>query len=377
EPIPDPPADGSCRIATYNIRQLYTALLTNTDEHGAGRDPRIVCAARIIQRVRPDVLLVLEIDHDYTDEAEGLDLNARRFVRAYLDQGPGAIDYPYIFAAPCNTGILSGLDLNNDGKTATPADLRGPDYPGDCFGFGEYPGQYSMAVLSRYPILTEQVRTMQKFLWRDLPGNHLPEAAFLPEAIGAARLSSKSHWDVPFAAGGGRLIHILASHPTPQGFNAPEDRNGRRNFDEIKLWAEYLKPDGAVYDDAGVCGGLAPGSHFVILGDMNAPETFGTEYDGMRAIDQLLCHPLIQNPGAMHASAGALRGHAPGPQDCRERWTHGMEDGSRSDYVLPSRSLRVTGGGVYWPAMGEDFASCIMAEHASDHRLVWVDVAAG
>jgi len=34
---------------------------------------------------------------------------------------------------------------------------------------------------------------------------------------------------------GGQVIHILASHPTPPVFDGVEDRNGRRNHDEIRL----------------------------------------------------------------------------------------------------------------------------------------------
>ena len=51
------------------------------------------------------------------------------------------------------------------------------------------------------------------------------------------RLSSKSHWDVPVNIGG-QIIHLLASHPTPPIFDGIEDRNGRRNHDEIRFWRE-------------------------------------------------------------------------------------------------------------------------------------------
>ena len=51
----------------------------------------------------------------------------------------------------------------------------------------------------------------------------------------------------------------------------------------------------------------------------------------------------------------------------------------RADYVLPSRNLRVTGAGVFWPVPGEPGAE-LTGEHPfpnSDHRPVWVDVAPG
>ena len=49
------------------------------------------------------------------------------------------------------------------------------------------------------------------------------------------RLSSKSHWDVPVRTPKG-VVHFLVSHPTPPVFDGPEDRNGKRNPDEIRLW---------------------------------------------------------------------------------------------------------------------------------------------
>ena len=54
------------------------------------------------------------------------------------------IDYPYFYIAPSNTGVPSGFDLDNDGI------VGGPD---DAFGFGDFPGQYGMVVLSRFPIV--------------------------------------------------------------------------------------------------------------------------------------------------------------------------------------------------------------------------------
>ena len=70
------------------------------------------------------------------------------------------------------------------------------------------------------------------------------------------RLSSKSHWDVPVTVGA-HTVHVLASHPTPPTFDGPEDRNGRRNHDEIRFWADYISSlrSGYIVDDAGRRGG--------------------------------------------------------------------------------------------------------------------------
>ena len=152
--------------------------------------------------------------------------------------GAAAIEYPYRFVAPSNTGIPSGFDLNNDGT------VGGPD---DAFGFGFFPGQFGMAVYSMHPIVLDDVRTFQTFLWADMPGALLPDDPATPEPadwftadeLDAVRLSSKSHWDLPIDIDG-RIVHFLVSHPTPPVFDGPEDRNGRRNHDEIRFWADYV-----------------------------------------------------------------------------------------------------------------------------------------
>ena len=106
-----------------------------------------------------------------------------------------------------------------------------------------------MAVYSTYPINLDAVRTFQTFLWTDMPGALLPDDQATPAPadfystaeLGVFRLSSKSHWDLPISIGG-KTVHFLVSHPTPPVFDGPEDRNGRRNFDEIRFWADYIMP---------------------------------------------------------------------------------------------------------------------------------------
>jgi hypothetical protein len=106
-----------------------------------------------------------------------------------------------------------------------------------------------MAVYSRYPIAYDDIRTLQLFLWKDMPGALLPDDPntptpsdwYAPDALEVFRLSSKSHWDIPMDIGN-KKVHFLVSHPTPPVFDGPEDRNGKRNFDEIRFWAVYISP---------------------------------------------------------------------------------------------------------------------------------------
>ncbi len=95
------------------------------------------------------------------------------------------------------------------------------------------------------------------------------------------RLSSKSHGDVPIEIGK-RTVHFLVSHPTPPVFDGPEDRNGTRNFDEIRFWADYVHPGRSsyIYDDNGVYGGLAGDDRFVMPGTRTLIRWMGTASPG-------------------------------------------------------------------------------------------------
>ena len=190
--------------------------------------PQIKNIAESIQRIRPDILILNEFDY-IPDLGEGLEAFNSRFL-SQSQNGQPPISYSYLYIAPSNTGLLSPLDINGDGKIALPQ---------DAYGYGLFPGHYGMAILSRYPIDTESVKTFQTFLWADMPNALRPKnedgSWYYDEKVWKElRLSSKSHWDVPVLINN-KTVHLLVSHPTPPVFDGPEDRNGHRNFDEIRF----------------------------------------------------------------------------------------------------------------------------------------------
>jgi len=361
------PAEGTAvRFAAFNIWELSSAKLGRVDASGHGTHEQLRHAAEIIQRVHPDVLLVNEIDFDEPGHQ-----NAIHFRDRYLrvsQNGQPPLDYPFVFFAPVNTGVPTGRDLDNDGKT---------DGPADAFGYGRYPGQYGLALYSRYPIDESAARTFQKFLWKDMPKNLMPDGSngkpawYSAEEVAVLRLSSKSHWDVPLKIGD-TVVHVLASHPTPPVFDGPEDFNGRRNFDEVRLWADYLtggETAAYIVDDQGRCGGLDPKALFVLLGDLNADPYQGDAPYGRRAVQQLLGHPRVQDPRPESpGAAAAIRDYA-GPK--------GVPTASfgRADYALPCDGLSLVASGVFWPSPDDPLHALVaQRESSSDHRLVWVEV---
>ncbi len=391
---------GAFRAATFNAslnRAAEGQLVTDLATPGNAQAQAV---AEIIQRAAPDLLLVNEFDYVPYDTAAGL------FRLNYLDRpqdtlGQGAAEaasYPYAFVAPSNTGVASGFDLNNDGQVVTTPGGRG--YGDDALGFGEFPGQYGMAFFSKYPILEDQVRTFQTFLWKDMPGARLPDdpstAApgdwYSAEELAAFRLPSKSFWDIPVLVDG-EVVHVIALHPTPPTFDGPEDRNGLRNADEIRLAADYVTPGrgGYIYDDAGRFGGLEPGARFVIMGDLNADPSDGDSAD--QAILQLLDNAAVDDtlrpasaggPEQARLQGGANAAHRGDPAFDTADFADTAPGNLRVDYVLPSQAgLAPRGAGVFWPQSDDPLFPLVGTFDparpggfpSSDHRLVWTDLA--
>ena len=377
------PGHRTLRAATYNLSLNRAEEGELVADLSTGDDAQAATVAEVIQHANPDVVLLNEFD--YSGDADPY-AAADLFRENYLEvpQGTGKpVEYPYAFVAPSNTGIPSGFDLNNNGT------VGGGD---DALGFGLFPGQYGMLVLSKYPIQHDRVRTFQDFKWQDMPGALLPDdpATAAPadwysaEELAVLPLSSKSHWDVPVRVGR-ETVHVLAAHPTPPSFDGAEDRNGLRNHDEIRFWADYVRGGRAAryqYDDEGRRGGLRPGSSFVIVGDYNADPLDGDSVDA--AIDQLLDNRRITDPrptsaGAPEASAlqaGANLSHRGNPSLDTADFADTTPGNLRVDYVLPSRDLRVRDAGVFWPASTDPLSRLtgVFPFPSSDHRLTWTDL---
>lgn len=357
------------RFATFNVAlslpgpgQLIRRL-SNTEY----RQARYL--AEIIQRVKPDVLVLNEFDYD----AEGTAL--RLFQQNYLRQSQHEqtpIHYPYAVVFPTNSGVLSGVDLNGDGLI---------ELPYDGFGYGLFAGQYAFALLSRYPLLESQSRTFQHFLWQHMPEAKLPEHFYSDQARSIVRLSSKNHVDIPVTLPGAE-IHLLLMHPAPPVFDSPARENARRNFDEIRLFTDYVSPAKAdyLYDDQGKTGGLKAGQNFIIMGDLNADPNDGGSWPG--AIKQLLEHPEINQEVTLGQRVPQSRGGREyALSKGGRRYGHPalitamFNNGLRVDYVLPSKQLTVSASGVFWPPRRSQQYYLVADDQASsDHRLVWIDI---
>ncbi|WP_264211392.1 endonuclease/exonuclease/phosphatase family protein [Leisingera thetidis] len=323
------------RFATFNteLSRDGPGLLLRDIERG--QDPQIAAVVDVIAAVQPDVLALQGVDWDFENRA--LTALAARL-------GKAGASYPYLVALQPNAGLPPPalMDLDGDGRSGGPRDNQ---------GYGRFRGQGGIALLSRLPVDHTAIRDFSTLLWQDLPGARLPQhpdGSPFPsaEAQAVQRLSATAHWLVPMRLPGGGWLNVMTFHATPPVFDGPEDRNGRRNRDEIRLWQLLL--DGKL--------GPALQGAFVIAGDANLDPDQG---EGRKdAIRSLLADPRLQDPRP-HSHEGGV---------ATVDWQGAGQ--KRVDYVLPSAGLAVTGSGVVWPDSPDAAAAT-----ASRHRLVWVDIA--
>lgn len=317
------------RVATFNTELQRDGPGLLLRDIARGGDAQIAAVLAVIAAGNADVIALQGIDYDLTGEA--------------LSRLAEAAGYPHYFALRPNTGMPTEYDMDGDGRLGGPRDAQ---------GYGRFSGQGGIAILSRHPVLKDAVQDLSSILWKDIPDPLLPvtDAGPFPsaDAQAALRLSTTGHWIVPIALPN-RTFDLMTFHAGPPVFDGPEDRNGRRNHDEIRLWQHVL--DGAV--------GTAPTGPFVIAGDANLDPVDGSGIKS--AIRSLLADPRVQDPAPEGAEG----------TDTVD-WPEPVPGNLRVDYVLPSADWEVLDAGVLWPTADDTFSET--ATTASRHRLVWVDL---
>lgn len=368
------PEPVSLRVATYNTSMFRNQPGRLLEDLADPSNEQIRGIAAVIQINQPDIIFINEFDYDESGQA--LDLFRENFLEvSQFDQTP--VEYPFAHAFPSNTGVPSGVDLDNSGQVVTEP---GSDaYGQDSFGYGTFPGQYAFAVLSKYPLDLDNMRTFQTFLWKDMPDNLLPEDYYSQESIDVFRLSSKNHFDLPIEVEG-HTLHLIGAHPTPPAFDGPERRNVRRNHDEVRLLHDYIKgaDNDYIYDDDKAVGGLGDDAYFVIVGDLNADPFDGDSSAAIKALieDRRVSDPLPESPGGPYYAeqrGGANTIHEGDPHFDTALYNNSVGN-LRVDYVLPSSNLPIEEAAVFWPAPQQPHAELV---RHTDHRLVWVDISVG
>src|SRR5262249_1262828 len=142
---------------------------------------------------------------------------------------------------------------------------EGDDLGSDSYvlrGWGEFKGRFNTAVLSRFPILKDQVRVISDFAWEDLPDNKIglmktetglnvpPKFPHFAKSLNIVPLQ------VP-----DEVIYLVMLHPTAPVY---DPINKYRNYDELHALRLFLD---------GQLPGVEPipaNARFIVVGDFNA-----------------------------------------------------------------------------------------------------------
>lgn len=354
------------RMGHWNIKELGTAKILDPDA------PQLPAMAEILARFRPDILSVNELQFDIENvPEEGLPgapagtqpgdscqgRNARRLADRLHELQPDLV-YDYAVVAMGN----SGVPFETDHEVAEEFHVR-PD---------EYLGRYSLGLLSRYPILHDQIRVLSDLAWHDLPGNRIDR---IREELGIEVpegywLFEKAIVVVPIDVNG-IVFHVVLLHPMTSGFSP---MNPHRNHDELRALTLWLNGELS-----------APGweplpadARFVLVGDFNVDPDDGAS--DPEALPQVLASPRVV--AHFPEGEGGTKGQNPrrnsflsgcGREDGQMPWNPGNKMQMQLDYMLPSTTVGApAASGLFFPPIGS--ADFELACRASDHRFMWEDL---
>ncbi len=249
-------------------------------------DATLMAIADALAMADADIIVLTRFDYD----ASGATL------RAFADLVDGG--HAHLKALQTNAGIPTRFDMDGDGRLGEPEDAQ---------AYGRFPGQEALAVLSRFPINTAGLRSFNDHLWRDAIDGLSVEA---DAGLEVQRLSSGGHWIVPVILSGRKALQnlsLLVGHAGPPVFDGPEDRNGRRNRDELALWTQII--DGL-------------GSPFLFMANTNLDPERGEGYRASMA--EFLALDRMIDPLRGRITAHWIK---PGPM--------------RVSYILPSAEFQI------------------------------------
>ena len=215
---PAPAVSETLRLASYTAALERNAPGLLYRDILYGKSSQIRAALRLIATIKPDVLALQRFDWDAELRA------ARAFQSALKAQG---WEMQNLLAPRPNTGVATGVDIDGNGQIGG---------PGDAQSYGIFAGQRGLLLLSRLPFDVQNSQDHSQVLWAEVPQTQStdpPEIAKVQRLAYVAMLQTSITWRQ-------HPISLLTFHASPPVFDGPEDRNGRRNADEIAYAAALI-----------------------------------------------------------------------------------------------------------------------------------------
>ncbi len=268
-------------VLHYNIKELDSHKIQTCEAlFDLGQ---LEAAGQIIRQINPDFFSINEMQYDLPGVPNSQFKSRGENVDRFLEKV--GVDFDHISFNPANTGMKAKKDEN--GNYVRKPGPGQTDRFADPVNFGLFPGQYSTAGASRFPIKKEVVLTElpikvfnpdfdpTKFQQKD--GKPLPADM---------ELFDKNFTDITLDVAG-EEVHFILLHTVPGfGFGNPNSINPQRNYLQLAFLEWYLtgKTDFPVPRDIGV-EPLKPGSKFIALGDWNVDSR--DENPGAQVINRL------------------------------------------------------------------------------------------
>ena len=313
--------DGMLRFATFNASVNRNADGQLLQELSNGDDPQLRNVAEIIQRVRPDVAAHQRV-RLRSGPARGTSVPAQ-LPRRCRTTARGRSSTATASWLRRTRASPSGKDFDNDGQAVT--------QPGSgAYGNDRSASASSLAssAWSSSRVRASTTRTLgpsSASAGGTCPATccltirpRRPRGWYSADELGIFRLSSKSHWDVPWrSTATGRALP--REPPDAAGVRRPRgpQRQAQPRRDPLLGGLRDSRCGHYIYDDEGRRGGLRRGEQFVIAGDQNADPFDGDGVD--HAIRQLLDNPRINASVTPTSPGGAEQSQLQGGANMTHR----------------------------------------------------------
>ena len=370
-----PQRDADVRFATFNASLNRNAAGELVPDLSTPANAQAADVAEIIQRAGPDVLLINEFDFDRTQAAACSSETTCR-----CRQNGAAADRLPI---PVHRAVEHGHPV----RLRPRQQRRRIGGPGRRLRLRLLPRPVRHGRLLDVPDRRDDVRTFQIFLWKDMPGALLPDDPttpapadwYSPDELAVFRLSSKSHWDLPIQVGK-KPVHFLVSHPTPPVFDGPEDRNGTRNHDEIRFWADYVTPGESGATSTTTRAGRRPEAR-ASLRDRRRPERRPVRRRQHPRRDPAAARAPAVNttltpvePGAVEQASSRAAHNLTPPGDPAFDTADFADTapGQPARRLRPAgKNLKIVDGGVFWPLSTDPLFPAVGSSRSRARTTAW------
>ena len=281
-------AKSDITVVHYNIKELTSSKLRSPNT-------QLYHVKKVLNSMDFDILSVQEMQYDLPGIPDRSFTSKGKNMEILLNFLGLQREHFYISFSPANTGKKAKRKKNgnyySDAKDPIARTFADP------FNFGLFPGQYSSALVSRFPRKKKKELVITHLPWRQFNPNINLDAfktSFghsLPKDI---QLFDKNFTDLTVSIAG-KEVHIISLHAVPSfGFGNKLTSNFKRNEDQLRFLEWYLTGHTDIEVSLPHIKSIA-GKPFIAVGDWNIDPS--SPYPGSTVLNRLFSKANIwMNP---------------------------------------------------------------------------------